>query len=430
MHRLALAAVIGAIALAAVPAAQAAQRAVTLAVTGQQAGVTRLDLGATGDSAGDLTTFNGRLTSAAGAGTVVGTAIVMQTGARSRPASGTITYQLADGQIVVGGLAEQAAGGIRRGVAFTRPVLGGSGPYLGAHGSVTQIQAADGSFASRFSLKIPAATPVTPVVVGGPATGSARIDLGTSGPSAGDLTVIAATLDDPAGSPIGRLRGVQTTITTDGVANVVQGELTYVLADGEVVVGGVSQQVAAGTGLVPGTAFARPILGGTGRYAGAGGTATSTTSGGVYSARLDLIGVSTPPRVAQTVRFISRVPTIETIDLGAPGKTPGDIYVVNAALASANGRTTIGALRGTQTSIVTEVGAETVQASLTFQLRHGQVVVGGLSQYPLDATGTITGRTYVRSVLGGTGRYEGAHGTLTSTRRADGSYDQVLRFVR
>jgi hypothetical protein len=413
------------------PAAGAADRAVAFTLTGTPAGAAIVDLGSPGATPGDLTAFRGNLAGPQGAaGTVVGAAISIAREDGQQTSSTALTYQLTNGQIVVGGLDQQVGAGLRRNVAFARPVLGGSGDYLGAHGRVTQIQGTNGRFTSRFSLKLPPAAPVTTIAIGGPASAPMRLDLGTSGSSAGDLTVIAASLVDPAGSPIGRLRGVQTTVATDGATNVVQGQLTYALADGEIVAGGVSEQVTAGTGLVAGTAFTRPILGGTGRYAGVGGSVTATTSGGIYSARLDLIGVSTPPRVGHTVRFVSRVPTIDTIDLTEPGKTPGDVYVVNADLANASNRSVIGDLRGTQTSIVGDDGAETVQGMLSFRFLHGEVVVGGLSQFPLDGTGTIPGRTYVRSVLGGTGRYEGAHGTLTSTRRADGNYDQVLRFVR
>jgi hypothetical protein len=130
------------------------------------------------------------------------------------------------------------------------------------------------------------------------------------------------------------------------------------------------------------------------------------------------------------LRFRAPAATVHDIDLGDPGKTSGDLYVFAGRLTDDHGHT-IGRVRGAQTSIVLEDGAETVQLYATYELRRGSVVIGGLSQYPLDQTNnTIAGRTYVRSLLGGTGRYLGARGTMTTTRMADGSYRQTLRFVR
>ena len=130
------------------------------------------------------------------------------------------------------------------------------------------------------------------------------------------------------------------------------------------------------------------------------------------------------------VHVMSSKPDITTIDLGPPGKSPGDLYAVSASILSRNGRRVIGQLRGTQTDIKLEHGAETVQGLLTFEFgMANQIVVGGLGQFPLTGTGLITGKPYVRAVLGGTGRYAGVKGTLTSTELPSGRYDQVFRLT-
>src|SRR4051794_15481530 len=120
MHRLTLAAaVVSAAALIGPPAAGAAQRAVTLTITGQQAAVTPIDLGPAGTSPGDLTVFSGTITNGVGVkGTVSGTSIVITAGTSANTVSGSLTYQLPDGQIVVGGLAQQVTNrtGLRRGI--------------------------------------------------------------------------------------------------------------------------------------------------------------------------------------------------------------------------------------------------------------------------------------------------------------------------
>jgi hypothetical protein len=118
------------------------------------------------------------------------------------------------------------------------------------------------------------------------------------------------------------------------------------------------------------------------------------------------------------------------LDLGSRGKSPGDVYLVSGNVFTADGRTAIGRVRGTQTDIRLEHGVETVQAMLTYQLGPGnELVVGGLGSYPLKSTGLIKGKAFVRAVIGGTGKYAGAKGTVTTKQLANGDYDQVFKLT-
>lgn len=130
-----------------------------------------------------------------------------------------------------------------------------------------------------------------------------------------------------------------------------------------------------------------------------------------------------------TLRVMTVKPHTQTLDFPPVGKSPGDVYVFDATVVAANGRTVVGRLRGTQTEIKLERGVETVQGLLTFELGRGnQIVVGGLSANPLSGTGfLVKGNEFVRAVLGGTGKYAGATGTLTSKRLSGGRYLQVFR---
>jgi hypothetical protein len=136
-------------------------------------------------------------------------------------------------------------------------------------------------------------------------------------------------------------------------------------------------------------------------------------------------------REGETLRVVSRETGSTTVDLGQRGKSGGDLYVFDADLFDAAGLRPIGRLRGSQTSIKVEGGAETVQGQLTFEVGPGDsVVVGGLSEFPLrGAAGFPADRPYVRAVLGGTGRYAGARGTVTSRRRPDGRYEQEFELL-
>lgn len=140
---------------------------------------------------------------------------------------------------------------------------------------------------------------------------------------------------------------------------------------------------------------------------------------------------SASSRKVQTVHIISSKPQpLTTLDFPPKGKSPGDLYVFSGTLYRPNGRTVIGRVRGTQTSIKLERGMETVQGMLTYELGTGnELVVGGLSEYPLKGTGLLKGRRFVRPVLGGSGKYDGATGEVFSKQLPDGRYDQVFQLT-
>lgn len=81
-----------------------------------------------------------------------------------------------------------------------------------------------------------------------------------------------------------------------------------------------------------------------------------------------------------------------------------------------------------QTEIKLEHGVETVQGTLTLGTGN-EIVVGGLAEYPRGGTGLVKRKTFVRPVLGGTGKYAGAKGTVASKQLSGGCYDQVFRLT-
>jgi hypothetical protein len=131
------------------------------------------------------------------------------------------------------------------------------------------------------------------------------------------------------------------------------------------------------------------------------------------------------------LRVVTVKPHTQTLDFPPRGKSPGDLYVFTATIMSTNGHTVLGALRGTQTDIKVEHGVETVQGLLTYQLGTGnEIVVGGLSANPLNGSGfLIKNKTFVRAVLGGTGKYAGASGTVTTERMSNNRYLQVFQLT-
>jgi hypothetical protein len=116
-----------------------------------------------------------------------------------------------------------------------------------------------------------------------------------------------------------------------------------------------------------------------------------------------------------------------TVDLGPQGKSSGDIYVFDAPLLDSQEKESIGSVYGTQTSISLDSDSETVQAMITYDFRDGdRITVGGIGQYPRGDIGLVGNEEFERPILGGTGRYAGASGTVTSVRRSDGSYEHTF----
>jgi hypothetical protein len=117
----------------------------------------------------------------------------------------------------------------------------------------------------------------------------------------------------------------------------------------------------------------------------------------------------------------------ETVDLGREGKSGGDVYVFDGPLLDADEEETIGSVYGTQTSIALDGASETVQAMITYDFGDGdRITVGGIGEYPRGDNGLVENQEFERPILGGTGRYAGADGTVTSVRRADDSYEHTF----
>jgi hypothetical protein len=117
------------------------------------------------------------------------------------------------------------------------------------------------------------------------------IDLGKPGHSVGDEVAFDAKLIAADGSSAGSVYGTQTTIKVGSRTDIVQAMYTFELPGGNVVAGGTSRYDHRDpTGTRRGQSFDRPILGGTGSYAGARGTDTTTRTGRVdYRHTLTLV---------------------------------------------------------------------------------------------------------------------------------------------
>jgi hypothetical protein len=129
-------------------------------------------------------------------------------------------------------------------------------------------------------------------------------------------------------------------------------------------------------------------------------------------------------------------PTLNPLDLGPPGKSPGDAYYFSAPLHSSRGGPVTGEVFGSKTLIKVAAQAnpnsEKRATLLVFTFGDGQdqIIAFGAVDYPPTAAEFNAGQPVVRAILGGTGKHMGARGQLTSTRNTDGSYKQAFTLVR
>ena len=122
-----------------------------------------LDLGATGNSLGDVYHFSAPLHSERGGrvtGEVVGskTLVKMRTDANPnverRATLMFFTFAEGKDQIIALGAADYSSSipEFDAGQPVIRPVLGGTGKYMGARGQVTRMRNSDGSYTQVFTL--------------------------------------------------------------------------------------------------------------------------------------------------------------------------------------------------------------------------------------------------------------------------------------
>jgi len=138
----------------------------------------------------------------------------------------------------------------------------------------------------------------------------------------------------------------------------------------------------------------------------------------------------------ETLTVYEDAPKMSLLDLGAPGNSLGDVYHFSAALHSERGGPVTGEVIGSKTLVKVATDAnpnlERRATLLFFTFADGkdQIVAFGAADYSPSAPEFDAGQPVVRPVLGGTGKYIGARGQVTSTRIADGSYTQVFTLLK
>lgn len=158
------------------------------------------------------------------------------------------------------------------------------------------------------------------------------------------------------------------------------------------------------------------------------------------SAALTLSACSVAPkahdaasRPFETLVVQQGAPLIIDVDIGVAGKSVGDLYIFGAAVTDSKGRK--GSLTGTllvADAIDPKTGKvwETRLGDLTFILDGDQLLAKGASVYPRTDREMEVNKPQVRALIGGTGRFVGVDGDVSTVRNADGTYTHTFRLMR
>jgi len=151
-----------------------------------------------------------------------------------------------------------------------------------------------------------------------------------------------------------------------------------------------------------------------------------------------VLGVSlmgAAPAAAKEKRMVVTIthsPTSATAVVGTGLGTVRTYYVPTAV--SGKRAPASGYMSGTLTTIATGLanGQELRASNLVFVVgsEPNQLVVGGLSLYNTDLSTIAAGATTVRPIIGGSGIYSGARGTVVTTNLGDQGWRHVFRLIR
>ena len=145
-----------------------------------------------------------------------------------------------------------------------------------------------------------------------------------------------------------------------------------------------------------------------------------------------LLIAGTSVQAAETFSIVQDMPKLTDIDLGEDGPSHADMLAFEASFTAEDGAK--GIISGLITTVDIAVGADD-----TFHDRIANIVldfggidtlvVGGKSIYVVGNREMNVDAPQVRAITGGTGRFVGARGQITTSRRDAGHYEHKIELV-
>jgi hypothetical protein len=144
------------------------------------------------------------------------------------------------------------------------------------------------------------------------------------------------------------------------------------------------------------------------------------------------LALAAASQAAETFAVTQEVPALEHIDLGAAGASRGDLLAFEAPFATQDGKA--GVMSGVIITVALPDGAggEFFDRIGNLVLDFGGIdslVVAGKSLYGTGEGEMNANMPQIRAVTGGTGRFIGSRGQITTTRLPSGNYEHVIELV-
>ena len=153
-----------------------------------------------------------------------------------------------------------------------------------------------------------------------------------------------------------------------------------------------------------------------------------------YSAIAALfLSVSSVSQAKQSFTLSQSKPEIQHIDIGTAGMSLGDILVFEADFTSKDGRIG-GKAYGTVTLVSPPTGEKDpfldMISNIVFDFGGtDSIVMNGRAVYPVYLGEIKYNTPQVRAITGGTGKFIGARGQLTTTRKPSGDYEHFFELL-
>ena len=143
------------------------------------------------------------------------------------------------------------------------------------------------------------------------------------------------------------------------------------------------------------------------------------------------VGEASSEVAVKIMKFHQSAPHLSTLDAGQAGRSPGDIVAFAATVKGEDGLTA--ELNGYD--VIMDIAGETEQVEDRFTYvvvnfgDNSTMIVAGRSTFSPASPEIANGSPQVRAIIGGTGKFIGALGQVTTVRNPDGSYDHIVELL-
>ena len=138
-----------------------------------------------------------------------------------------------------------------------------------------------------------------------------------------------------------------------------------------------------------------------------------------------------PAKASEIIDIVQGKPQVVHIDLGAGGASHGDLMAFEAPFTGENG--VVGVINGITFTIDVPDGKDRLFdrfGNILLNFGEGSsLVVGGGAVYSLGAGEMEPDTPQVRAITGGTGRFIGARGQITTIRLSAGHYEHRIELL-